>query len=177
MLEKYVVVPEVGSSRKAVTLVLALPIARTNYRGGRHRRQERGRTRRGLRAASMSLRVRRARSRFETMQASPAGICARHGGCWRCWTSQAWSDARPLDAWLAAAGDRPTRDVVRLGPGSLRGKGGRNAAMDVLTELGRAGRARIERDGRCETLARNPPSIRGAPSRHRPCAWLSAGAD
>jgi hypothetical protein len=28
------------------------------------------------------------------MQASPAGICARHGGYWRCWTSQAWSDAR-----------------------------------------------------------------------------------
>jgi putative DNA primase/helicase len=66
---------------------------------------------------------------------------------------QAWADARLLDAWLAPAGDSPIRDVLRLGPGPLRDKARRNAAVDVLTELGRA---RIERDGRRETLARNP---------------------
>lgn len=66
---------------------------------------------------------------------------------------QAWADARLLDAWLAAEGDSPTRDVLRLGPGPLRDKTRRNAAIEVLTELGRA---RIERDGRRETLARNP---------------------
>jgi len=66
---------------------------------------------------------------------------------------QAWADARLLDAWLAAAGDSPIRDVLRLGPSPLRDKARRNAAMDVLAELGRA---RIERDGRRETLARNP---------------------
>jgi hypothetical protein len=73
---------------------------------------------------------------------------------------QAWADARLLDAWLAAAGDSPIRDVLRLGPGPLRDKARRNAAMDVLAELGRA---RIERDGRRETLARNPalkPTLR-----------------
>ena len=31
------------------------------------------------------------------------------------------------------------RDVLRLGPGSLRGKARRNATMDVLTKLGRRG--------------------------------------
>lgn len=66
---------------------------------------------------------------------------------------QAWADARLLDAWLAVAGDSPIRDVLRLGPGSLRDKARRNAAIDVLTELGRA---RIEREGRRETLVRNP---------------------
>lgn len=66
---------------------------------------------------------------------------------------QAWADARLLDAWLAKAGDSPVRDVLRLGPGPLRDKARRNAAIDVLAELGRA---RIERDGRRETLARNP---------------------
>jgi putative DNA primase/helicase len=66
---------------------------------------------------------------------------------------QAWADTRLLDAWLAEAGDSPIRDVLRLGPGPLRDKARRNAAVDVLTELGRA---RIERDGRRETLARNP---------------------
>jgi putative DNA primase/helicase len=66
---------------------------------------------------------------------------------------QAWADARLLDAWLAEAGDSPTRDVLRLGPSPLRDKARRNAAIEVLTELGRA---RIERDGRRETLARNP---------------------
>lgn len=66
---------------------------------------------------------------------------------------QPWSDARLLDAWLAAAGDSPPRDVLRLGPGPLRDKARRNAAIEVLAELGRA---RIERDGRRETLVRNP---------------------
>ena len=66
---------------------------------------------------------------------------------------QAWADARLLDAWLAEAGDSPIRDVLRLGPGPLRDKARRNAAIDVLTDLGRA---RIERDRRRETLARNP---------------------
>lgn len=66
---------------------------------------------------------------------------------------QAWADARLLDAWLAHAGDSPTRDVLRLGPSALRDKARRNAAMNVLAELGRA---RIERDGRRDTLARNP---------------------
>ena len=66
---------------------------------------------------------------------------------------QAWGDARQLDAWLADAGDSPIRDVLRLGPGPLRDKARRNAAIEVLAELGRA---RIERDGRRETLARNP---------------------
>ncbi|MGH8554576.1 MAG: DUF3987 domain-containing protein [Gammaproteobacteria bacterium] len=66
---------------------------------------------------------------------------------------QAWTDARLLDAWLAAAGDSPTRDVLRLGPGPLRDKARRDAATCLLAELGRA---RIERDGRRETLARNP---------------------
>ena len=66
---------------------------------------------------------------------------------------QAWTDARLLDAWLAAAGDSPTRDVLRLGPGPLRDKARRDAATRLLAELGRA---RIERDGRRETLARNP---------------------
>jgi putative DNA primase/helicase len=66
---------------------------------------------------------------------------------------QAWADARLLDAWLAEAGDSPIRDVLRLGPGPLRDKARRNAAVEVLKELGRAW---IERDGRRETLARNP---------------------
>lgn len=72
---------------------------------------------------------------------------------------QAWADARLLDAWLVEAGDRPIRDVLRLGPGPLRDKARRNAAIEVLTELGRA---RIERDGRRETLARNPALTRFA---------------
>ncbi len=67
--------------------------------------------------------------------------------------SQAWADARLLDAWLTETGDRPIRDVLRLGPGPLRDKARRNSAVDVLAELGRA---RIERDGRRETLVRNP---------------------
>ena len=66
---------------------------------------------------------------------------------------QAWADARLLDAWLTDAGDCPIRDVLRLGPGPLRDKARRNAAIEVLTELGRA---RIERNGRREVLARNP---------------------
>jgi putative DNA primase/helicase len=66
---------------------------------------------------------------------------------------QSWADARLLDAWLAEVGDSPTRDVLRLGPGPLRDKARRNAAVAVLTELSRA---RIERDGRRETLIPNP---------------------
>lgn len=58
-----------------------------------------------------------------------------------------------LDAWLAKVGDSPIRDVLRLGPSPLRDKARRNAAIEVLAELGRA---RIEREGRRETLARNP---------------------
>lgn len=70
---------------------------------------------------------------------------------------QVWADARLLDAWLAEAGDRLIRDVLRLGPGPLRDKARRNAAIDLLTELGRA---RVERDGRRETLLRNPSLTR-----------------
>jgi putative DNA primase/helicase len=66
---------------------------------------------------------------------------------------QAWTDARLLDAWLVEAGDSPMRDVLRLGPSPLRDKTRRNAAVHVLAELGRA---RVERDGKRETLARNP---------------------
>jgi hypothetical protein len=62
----------------------------------------------------------------------------------------------------------PTRDVVRLGPGSLRGKAGRNAAMDVLTELGRAW---IERDGQREHW----PAIR-LPSWGRPAGTVPVPA-
>ena len=76
---------------------------------------------------------------------------------------QAWSDARLLDEWLAKVGDCPTRDVLRLGPGPLRDKGRRTAAVEVLAELGRA---RIERDGRRETLARNPALRQFATSTH-----------
>lgn len=66
---------------------------------------------------------------------------------------QAWADARLLDAWLERAGDATTRDVLRLGPGALRAKARRDAAIAVLTETGRA---RVETFGRCEKLARNP---------------------
>ncbi|MGH7057004.1 MAG: DUF3987 domain-containing protein [Acetobacteraceae bacterium] len=66
---------------------------------------------------------------------------------------QAWADARLLDAWLAHAGDVPTRMILNSGPSALRDKSRRNAAIDVLTDLRRA---RIERDGRREALARNP---------------------
>ena len=66
---------------------------------------------------------------------------------------QAWADARLLDAWLAKAGDVPPRMILKSGPNPLRDKTRRNAAIEVLSELGRA---RIERDGRRETLIRNP---------------------
>ena len=66
---------------------------------------------------------------------------------------QAWADARLLDTWLLEAGDSPIRDVLRLGPGPLRDKARRNAAIDVLAELDRA---RIEHDGKRKTLAGNP---------------------
>lgn len=72
---------------------------------------------------------------------------------------QAWADARLLDAWLAEAGDSPIRNVLRLGPGPLRDKVRRNAAIEVLAELARA---RVERDGRRETLTRNPALTRFA---------------
>jgi hypothetical protein len=65
---------------------------------------------------------------------------------------QAWADARLLDEWLAGVGDSPIGDVLRLGPGPLRDKARRNAAIEVLAELGRA---RVERCGRRETLTRN----------------------
>jgi putative DNA primase/helicase len=66
---------------------------------------------------------------------------------------QAWADARLLDSWLAAAGDSPTRDVLRLGPGPQRDKRRRDAAIEVLTEMGRA---RVGPDGRRGILVRNP---------------------
>jgi len=66
---------------------------------------------------------------------------------------QAWVDARLLDVWLAEAGARSIRDVLRIGPARLRDKARRSAAIEVLVDLGRA---RIERDGRRETVVRNP---------------------
>ncbi len=72
---------------------------------------------------------------------------------------QAWADARLLDAWLGAAGDSSIRDVLRLGPSPLRDKTRRNAAIEVLAELGRA---RVERDGKREILTRNPALKRSA---------------
>ena len=71
--------------------------------------------------------------------------------------------------WLAEAGDSPARDVLRLGPAPLRDKARRNAAIEVLTELARA---RIERYGRREILARSPAlqSIMTA-SKRSPSTW------
>jgi hypothetical protein len=66
---------------------------------------------------------------------------------------QAWTDARLLDDWLARTGDSSTREILHAGPNSLRSKIRRDAAIEVLVELGRA---RVERDGRRETLVRNP---------------------
>jgi putative DNA primase/helicase len=66
---------------------------------------------------------------------------------------QQWTDARALDNWLAARGDCPARDVLREGPGQLRDKARRNAAINVLEELGRA---RRETHGPREMLVRNP---------------------
>ena len=66
---------------------------------------------------------------------------------------QSWVDARLLDSWLGSQGDCPARDVLRTGPGQLRDKARRNAAIKVLEELGRA---RIEvHEGR-DMLVRNP---------------------
>jgi len=66
---------------------------------------------------------------------------------------QPWTDARVLDNWLALRGECPMRDVLREGPGQLRDKLRRNAAIDVLHELGRA---RRETHGNREMLVRNP---------------------
>ena len=66
---------------------------------------------------------------------------------------QAWADARLLDAWLAQMGDVPARMILNSGPNPLREKARRNAAIEVLVELGRV---RVERGGRREMLARNP---------------------
>jgi len=74
---------------------------------------------------------------------------------------QAWLDARSLDAWLAQVGDVAPRVILNSGPNHLRDKTRRNAAIEVLVDLGRA---RIERDGRRETLARNPALLHTAPA-------------
>jgi len=89
---------------------------------------------------------------------------------------QAWGDARVLGAWLAERGDCPIRDVLRLGPGALRDKSRRNAAIEVLVDLGRA---RIERHGRRELLLSNP-AVRhfatATPATFATQAWMSSGA-
>ena len=87
---------------------------------------------------------------------------------------QGWADARLLDAWLAEAGDSPIRDVLRLGPSPLRDKGRRNAAIEVLADLGRV---RIEREGRRETLARNPALRRIATATPATFATVTGEAD
>jgi putative DNA primase/helicase len=87
---------------------------------------------------------------------------------------QAWVDARLLDAWLTEAGNSSIRDVLRLGPTPLREKARRDAAIEVLAELGRA---RIERDGRRETLVRNPALRRIATATPATFATDEAGAD
>jgi hypothetical protein len=66
---------------------------------------------------------------------------------------QDWTDARSLDSWLATVGTAPTRDVLHRGPGALRNRLRRDAAIKVLEEMGRA---RVERDGKRSTLVRNP---------------------
>ena len=67
---------------------------------------------------------------------------------------QARSDARLLDGWLQAKFvDVPVGDVLRLGPASLRNKARRDAAINVLTELGRV---RIKHRDKAAILERNP---------------------
>jgi putative DNA primase/helicase len=66
---------------------------------------------------------------------------------------QALSDARLLDAWLAAKGDHSTREVLQKGPSALRRKERLNAAIGLLED---AGRARVQIEGRQKTLVRNP---------------------
>jgi len=72
---------------------------------------------------------------------------------------QAWMDARLLDSWLAKEGYSPVPDVLHLGPGPLRNKARRDAAIEVLADLGRA---RIECGGGRKTLVRNPELGRAA---------------
>ena len=65
----------------------------------------------------------------------------------------AQADARKLDAWLEERGACSHRDVLQYGPKCVRENKRRDAALDLLTELGRA---RIEhQDGR-EVIVRNP---------------------
>lgn len=72
---------------------------------------------------------------------------------------QAWSDARLLDAWLQTVGDVSPREVQNRGPNPLRDKGRRNAAIQVLEDLGRV---RIDRFGQAEMLVNNPALNRTA---------------
>ena len=66
---------------------------------------------------------------------------------------QHWSDARLLDSWLEKTGDTSTRDILRTGPNPLRERRRRNAAIEVLAELGWV---RIVRQGKSERILRNP---------------------
>lgn len=72
---------------------------------------------------------------------------------------QEWADARLLDSWLEERSHCAARDVLRFGPSPLRDRTRRDAAVAVLTEQGRA---RLEREGRRETLVRNPSLRRPA---------------
>ena len=65
---------------------------------------------------------------------------------------QAWGDAQLLDHWLQKTSNAFTRDVLRSGPNPLRDKHRRDAAIEVLVELGRI---RIGREGKSERILRN----------------------
>ena len=66
---------------------------------------------------------------------------------------QAWGDAQLLDNWLQKTSNACTRDVLRSGPNPLRDKHRRDAAIEVLVELGRI---RIGREEKSERILRNP---------------------
>ena len=66
---------------------------------------------------------------------------------------QAWGDAQLIDNWRQKTSNASTRDVLRSGPNTLRDKHRRDAAIEVLVELGRI---RIGRKGKSERILRNP---------------------
>ena len=64
---------------------------------------------------------------------------------------QEWADARSLDAWLVKEGDCSTRHAQQYGP--IRIKGRRDAALDILEELGRLA---LEDEGKRKQIRVNP---------------------